>query len=282
MKIVDSHAHFWNVDKFEYPWLETDSFLYQNFFLSDYQQATRLIPVEKIIFVECDCNPAFSLNEVAWVEEYAKIDPRIQGIVAHVELTDVQKVDEHLEILASKPLIKGVRHNIQGTEPGFSIQSCFIEGIKKVQKKNMHFELCITHDQLAETIELIKRCPEVRLVLDHCAKPGIRSGSKEPWMSQMRKIAKFENVICKISGLLTEADLATWTEEEILVYANHAVDTFGTSRIMFGSDWPVNELAGGYTKWYELTCNLTRFWSNSEREDFFYNNANLFYRLNEG
>ena len=98
-------------------------------------------------------------------------------------------------------------------------------------------------------------------------------------MSQIAEIAQFENVVCKISGLLTEADPAKWTPEEVLYYANHAAEVFGPSRIMFGSDWPVTEIAGGYLVWYEFTRNLTESWNINEQEDFYYKNAHKFYRL---
>lgn len=279
MKVIDTHAHFWNVDKFRYPWIETGSFFNRNFLLDDYQRAAQQVPIEKIVFVECDCHAADSFNEAKWVEELAGIDLRIKGIVAHLELTDTKNFDASLEKIASVKLLKGIRHNIQHTAKGFCLQESFIQGIKKVHQKGFHFELCITHDQLEETIELVKQCPEVRFVLDHCAKPGIKAGDKEPWMTHMWHIAQNENVVCKISGLLTEADWENWTPGEVLFYMDYAADVFGHSRIMFGSDWPVNEAAGGYNKWYELTLALTQAWSNTEKENFYYNNANIFYRL---
>lgn len=279
MNIIDTHVHFWDVDKFDYPWIESSSLFNRNFSLTDYERATFNIPIKKMVFIECDCNPKNNWEEVGWVKEYANIDTRIKGIVAHVHLTNEKTVDRDLEKMSSEPLIKGIRHNIQYMKRGFAIQDSFVAGIKKIHKKKMHFELCITHDQLEETIELVKRCPEVQFVLNHCAKPGIKFGLKEPWRSQMQRMAEFDNVICKISGLLTEANWHIWTEDEILPYANHAASVFGTLRIMFGSDWPVNEAAGGYGKWYSLMKSLTTNWSESEKENFYYNNANKVYRL---
>lgn len=279
MKVIDTHAHFWDPGRFEYPWIEPGTFFSRSFLLSDYQQASEGTPIDKMVFVECDCSPMHSIEEVEWAQQYASADTRIRGIVAHVHLTDEQQVDPNLEKLASIPLVRGVRHNIQSTPPGFALQDAFVRGVKKVHQKNMHFELCITHDQMGEAIELIKRCPEGQFVLDHCGKPGIKAGIKEPWMSQMKQMAGFDNVVCKISGLLTEADWKTWTPEDILPYAAHAAETFGVPRVMFGSDWPVSEAAGGFSKWYGLTLALTNSWSDSEKNDFYYNNANSFYRL---
>lgn len=279
MKVIDTHAHFWNVEKFDYPWIEKGSVFDRNFLLEDYQDASSNIAIEKIVFVECNCTPGDSWKEVNWVREYARMDPRIRGIVAHVPLTDAANVDARLERMAAIPLIKGIRHNIQWNEPGFATNEVFIQGVKKVHQKGLHFELCLTHDQMDETLELVRRCPEVRFVLDHCAKPGIKSGSKEPWMTQMRQMAQFENVTCKISGLVTEADWAAWKAEEVLFYCKYAAEVFGISRIMFGSDWPVCTVAGGLEKWYALTQKMTWHWTTSEREDFYFNNGERVYEL---
>ncbi len=279
MKVIDTHAHFWDTGRFDYPWIEPGTFFNRSFLLNDYQRASEGVAIDKIVFVECDCRPKHSLEEVEWVSQYAGIDTRIKGIVAHVHLTDEQQVDRQLDLLASMPLVRGVRHNIQSNPPGFALQDTFVQGVKKVHQKNMHFELCITHDQMEEAIELVRCCPGGQFVLDHCGKPGIKAGITEPWMSQIKQMAGFDNIVCKISGMLTEADWKNWTPEEIVPYAAHAAEVFGTSRIMFGSDWPVSEAAGGFTKWYELTQALTDSWSDSEKKDYYYNNANTFYRL---
>jgi L-fuconolactonase len=281
MKIIDSHAHFWSVSKFKYPWIQSGSPFDRDFSLEDYQVASQDIAIEKMVFVECDCNPEHSFDEVAWVESYAMIDKRIQGIVAHLHLTDtnLNAVETDIEKMASNNLVKGIRHNIQNSAPGFALQKSFITGVQLVQKYNLHFELCLTHDQMDEVIALVKQCPNARFVLDHCAKPGIKAGLKEPWITHMKQMAEFENVTCKISGLLTEADWKAWKMEEILFYADHATRAFGTKRIMFGSDWPVNEVAGGYAQWFAVTQMLTKEWSEAERSDFYFNNAQVFYRL---
>jgi len=279
MNVIDTHAHFWDVGRFDYPWIEKGSFFYRNFLLSDYQKASNNVPIKKMIFVECNCSPEFSEEEADWVIQNAKLDHRICGIVSHVPLTDEYGVDARLERMADKPLVKGIRHNIQFEQTGFATADVFVRGVKKVHQRKLHFELCITHDQLGETIELVRKCPEVFFILDHCGKPAIKAGIREPWMTEIKELALFDNVVCKISGLLTEADTKEWKTEEILFYANHAVEVFGTSRVMFGSDWPVSELAGGYLTWYDLTRTLTKSWNRDEKEDFYYKNAEKFYRL---
>lgn len=277
--VVDAHAHFWNPRRLRYPWLKDVPGLQRVFSLEDYQQATAAVPIEKMVFVECNCLPHQSQDEVVWVEGMAKEDPRIRGLVAFAELTNTRTIDALLERYAANPLIRGIRHNIQWNPQGFALQPSFVEGIHKVSAKGMHFELCLTCDQLDEVLKLVQRCTEVRFVVDHCAKPAIKKGELEPWKSQIRQLAALRNICCKISGLLTESDLANWSFDQLKLYADHVVDCFGIDRVMFGSDWPVLTLAGKYQDWYDFTLYLTEGWSESEKRNFYHDNAVRCYRL---
>jgi predicted TIM-barrel fold metal-dependent hydrolase len=279
MQVIDTHAHFWDVKALRYPWIEPRSIFDRTYSLQDYQRAAAGIPISRMIFVECDAHSSCSLREALWVQELAAIDPRIQGIVAHVTLTGNPDVGADLDSLSALPLLRGVRDNIQNNPPGFAVSDAFVRGVKEIARRGLHFELCLKHGQLDETLELVRQCPETRFVLDHCAKPDIRSGDKEPWASQIRAMAALPNVVCKISGLVTEADWERWLPADVLWYARHAADAFGPARIMFGSDWPVNEAAGGYAQWYRVAEALTASWSSADRESFFYRNAERVYRL---
>jgi L-fuconolactonase len=267
------------VKALRYPWIEQGSIYDRTYSLQDYQRAAADIPVSRMIFVECDAHPSCCLREAQWVQELATVDPRIQGIVARVPLTANPDLPADLDAVSALPLLKGVRDNIQNNPPGFATQSAFVQGVKEIARRGLHFELCLKHGQLGETLELVSQCPEARFVLDHCAKPDIRRGDREPWAAQMRAMAALPNVVCKISGLVTEADWEKWRPDEVLWYARHAADAFGPTRIMFGSDWPVNEAAGGYAKWYRLAEALAASWSATDQESFFYRNAVRVYRL---
>jgi L-fuconolactonase len=175
--------------------------------------------------------------------------------------------------------VRGIRDNIQNNPPGFAVQPGFVAGVREAHKRGLHFELCLKHDQLGETIELVKMCPDGQFVLDHCAKPSIAAALREPWHTQMRELAALPNVVCKISGLITEADWAGWVPDEILWYARAAAEAFGHERIMYGSDWPVSEVAGGYMAWFTLAEALAANWSETDRERFFARNAERVYRL---
>ena len=278
MHVVDTHAHFWDVDRLHYPWIEAGSPFDRSFHLADYQRVSAGVPVERMVFVECDAHARCSLDEARWVAGLAEIDPRIQAIVARWSLLDDAAADT-LDALAAMPLVRGIRDNIQNNPPGFALQDRFVAGVREVHRRGLHFELCLKHVQLEETIELVRRCPDGQFVLDHCAKPGIADALREPWASGMREMASLPNVVCKISGLITEADWANWVPDEILWYARTAAEAFGHDRIMFGSDWPVSEAAGGYMVWFRLADALTANWGAAGRDRFFRTNAERIYRL---
>lgn len=279
MKIIDTHAHFWDVKTLEYPWIERGSIFDRTYSPEDYWRAAADIPVSGIIFIECDAHAGCSLREARWAQDLSVVDPGIQGLVARVSLTGNLNVSAELDAVAALPLLKGIRDNLQNHPPGFATQRVFVEGVREIARRGLHFELCLRHWQLDEALELVRRCPEARFVLDHCAKPDIRGGNREPWASRMRAMAALPNVVCKISGLVTEADWDAWRPEEVLWYARHAADAFGPDRVMFGSDWPVNEPAGGFSKWYQVVALLTAPWSAAEEDGFFWRNAQRVYRL---
>ncbi len=279
ISIIDSHVHFWDPAKLKYDWLESAGALNQPFLLTDYHKATEGIEVDKMVFVECNCHPGSNEEEVIWVQELAKSDERIQAIVAYADLTEVNNIDLKLKNLAAHKMVKGIRHNIQFNEPGFAIQPIFIEGVKKVLDLDLHFELCITHDQLAECIELVSALPERPLVLNHCGKPGIRDGAIDNWKTNMRQLSRYEHVYCKVSGLLTEADLKNWKKEDVTPYTDHVLECFGNNRIVYGGDWPVCTLAGGYHDWFTFVSEWTSDWSEQEKNNFYHDNAKRFYRL---
>lgn len=281
MNVIDTHAHFWNTDTLRYPWMEKGSPFDRTFSLQDYLRSATEPPalISGMIFVEADAASSCSLQEARWAQELAAADSRVRGIVARIALTETPSVAGDLDALAAMPLVRGIRDNIQGHAPGFAVQHSFVQGVREIGRRGLHFELCLKHGQLGETLELARRCPEVPFVLDHCAKPDIRNGEREPWLAQMRQLAALPNVVCKISGLVTEADWERWQPEEILWYARQAADAFGPARILFGSDWPVCEAAGGFAKWFHVAQRLTVSWSIAERESFFSGNAERVYRL---
>jgi predicted TIM-barrel fold metal-dependent hydrolase len=277
--IVDSHVHFWEPRTLHYPWLTGLPALHGPFLPPDYSAAIGELPVEKTVVVECNCLGGEAHREVELFERLHETDCRIAGIVAFVDLTHVESRDDALDRLATNGRVKGVRQNIQGQPPGFALQRAFVSGVQEVAARGLTFDLCVTHDQLGEAIALVEQCPGGRFVLDHCGKPAIRERLSEPWRHDMARLAAHDNVWCKVSGLLTEADVTSWREEDLRPYADHVVEQFGTGRILYGSDWPVLTLAGDYGSWFAFTARFTETWSEAERRRFYYDNAVEVYGL---
>lgn len=284
VRIVDSHVHFWNPAELHYPWLDALPSLQRAFLPPDYAAATGPIPIDRIVFVEANCRPEEARREVEFVARLAEAEPRVAGIVAFVDLaeglgTRGSGLGKELEALSRSPLVKGIRQNIQGHSAGFCAQRTFIDGVRKVGRLGLVFDLCATHDQLREVTELVEQCPDTRFVLDHCGKPAIHDGRGfEAWSADITRLAAHGNVCCKLSGLLTEAGEA-WCPEDLLPYAARVVECFGPERVLYGSDWPVLTLAGDYGTWYGFTERFTRGWSAGERSRFYGDNAARVYGL---
>ena len=277
--IVDAHVHFWDPRTLHYPWLGGLHALQRPFLPPDYTAATGDLSVEKMVVVECNCLATETQREVELFDRLGQTDCRLGGIVAFVDLTDVATRSSTLDCLTTHGRVKGVRQNIQGQPPGFALQPAFVSGVQEVGDRDLIFDLCVTHDQLGEAIALVDQCPATRFVLDHCGKPAIREQLQEPWRRDVARLAAHDNVWCKLSGLLTEADVTRWRDADLIPYAEHVVEQFGTSRILYGSDWPVLTLAGEYTSWFEFTARFTDAWSTDERRRFYYENAVRVYRL---
>jgi len=277
--IVDAHVHFWDPSVLRYPWLDGLPALDRPFLPASYVSATSGIPIDTIILVEANCLPHQTLGEADFFEQIAAMDSRVAGIVAFAPLTASAELDRTLDALAARPRVKGVRHNIQGQPPGFCTQPSFVEGVLKAGSRGLTFDLCATHDQLREVLDLVRLCPDTRFVLDHCGKPAIRDRLLDPWRADTAGLAECANVWCKLSGLVTEASPTEWREADLVPYASHVVEEFGTERVMYGSDWPVLTLTAGYAAWFGFTEWLTKGWSDAERRGFYRDNARRVYAL---
>lgn len=276
--IVDSHVHLWDPERFRYPWLEGLPTLNRTFLPEQLVHASRF-EVQKFIFVEGGCEPSQSLAEADWITTLARTRPELKGIVAHAALERGEAVLPDLKQLAVRPLLKGVRRNFQSEPNNFLGQPGLIEGLKLLPRFGFTFDLCIRSDQLPAAHELAQRVPEVTFVLDHFGKPRVRDKGFKPWARDLRALAMAPNVVCKISGLTTEADWKDWKVAELELYFEHALACFGIPRVLFGSDWPVATLATSYERWIETVLKVITFANEQEREQFFQKNAERVYRV---
>jgi len=276
--IVDAHVHFWDPAVLRYPWLSGLPALDRPFLPAAYASATAGIPIGAMILVEANCLAHQTLGEADFFEQIANADSRAAGIVAFASLTEPEELDRTLDALTARPRVRGIRHNIQGEPAGFCTQPSFVEGVRKVASRGLTFDLCATHDQLRDVLELVRLCPDTRLVLDHCGKPAIRDRLLDPWRADLARLAECENVWCKVSGLLTEAARG-WRDVDLLPYVSHVIEHFGTERVIYGSDWPVLTLAAGYTDWSRFAERLTAGCTDAERRGFYRDNARRAYAM---
>jgi L-fuconolactonase len=279
--LVDSHIHFWQPEKLRYDWLANVPGIQRTYLPKDLARAAAAVNLRMINFVQAECAPEDGMQEVAWVSELAQTEPLIQGIVAYAPLEQGDAAVPYLESLKKYPLVKGLRRLIQDEETGFAIQDDFIRGVQHLAQFDFSFDLCIFHPQMAEVILLVEQCPQISFVLDHLGKPGIKDQEMEPWSTQMQTLALFPNVSCKLSGLVTEADLNNWTPADLQPYIDQALATFGPERIMFGGDWPVSELATTYQDWVETAESALESLSEEDKYKIFYQSAVQFYRLED-
>jgi L-fuconolactonase len=291
--VVDAHVHFWDPAELHYPWLEALPSLGRAFRPSDYHAAAgrgrgrgreAQATIDKLVVVEANCRPADAKREVEFVERLATREPRIAGIVAFADVAEGLGAGGSglgctLDVLSGSPRVKGIRQNIQGQPAGFCGHRAFVDGVREVGRRGLAFDLCATHDQLGEVVQLVRQCPDTRFVLDHCGKPGIQNRRLAPWREDIAALAAHDNVFCKVSGLLTEASPEGWVDDDLLPYADWVVERFGGERVMYGSDWPVLTLAGSYCDWYGFTQRFTARWSAAERNRFYGENAARVYEL---
>ncbi len=276
--IVDSHVHFWDQGMFDYSWLDGFDALAGPFLPDQLPAVVAGTSVENLVFVQADCTPGQAIAEVSWVTGLRDLDSRISGIVASAPL-DEATVRPILDEYSTNPLVKGVRRNIQGEAPGFS--KLLIRGVQALAERNLSFDICVFWHQLREVIDLVDAAPDVRFVLDHLGKPPIRSGEFQPWANDLSDLAKRPNVSAKLSGIVTEADLTSWQASDLRPYVQHAIEAFGTQRLMFGSDWPVATLATTYDDWLTTARYLAAL-DDAEEVAVFRSNALDFYRLVDG
>jgi L-fuconolactonase len=280
LSIVDSHVHLWNPAQLRYSWLDGLPALNRAFIPADFAAASVNSNVNKIIFIECGSEAAQSLPEVNWISDLAKVEPRLKGIVAHAPLEKGESIRAGLDALASRGLVKGVRRNLQGErDADFCLRPEFVTGVKLLAEFGFTFDLCLRHEQLRAAAELARRVPQVNFVLDHFGKPDVRGKKIEPWATELKALAALPNVVCKISGLATEADWKNWRPADLKIYFERAMECFDFNRVLFGGDWPVATLATSYERWLETVRGFFSFATETDRVKIFQTNAERIYHV---
>ncbi|MBL8220478.1 MAG: amidohydrolase family protein [Bryobacterales bacterium] len=248
MRAIDAHHHLWNYSVEEYGWISEEMrVLRRDFAPVDLKEQMDSAGVAGAVAVQA----RQTVKETEWLLQQAEGNAFLLGVVGWVPLASVG-VKKEIERFAAHRKLKGFRHVVQD-EPDdrFLLGAAFNAGVRELEGTGLVYDILIYERQLPAAIEFVDLHPRQRFVLDHVAKPRIRDGVLSPWKEGMRKLARRENVYCKVSGMATEADWGGWTAEGLRPYFEVALEAFGPERLMFGSDWPVLEVAGSYGRWME-------------------------------
>jgi L-fuconolactonase len=273
---IDSHQHFWRYDAVRDAWINESMAVLKRDFLPEHL-AVELAAngIDASIAVQADQ----SENETMFLLDLAEKSKRIAGVVGWVDLLS-PRVGERLQHFSHFPKLRGFRHVAQA-EPDdrFLAQENFVKGVAQFRPFGFTYDILVYPKQLPAAIELVARLPEQRFVVDHLAKPEIKSKNTAPWAAQMREIAQNKNVFCKVSGLITEADWKHWKADDFKPCLDLVFDAFGPERLMFGSDWPVCLVAGTYRQVKQLIEDYVKGYSQPDKERIFGGNAARFYGL---
>ncbi len=277
-RILDSHHHLWDYDPTDYPWIDPDSILARDYGFDDLKQQAEGCHREATIVVQA----RQSLKETDWLLGIAKDHPLCVGVVGWVPLMDAG-IGDVLARYADEPMLKGVRHVIQDEpDPAFMLQPEFLRGLEALSTTNLRYDLLIFGHQLPNSIKMVDHVPNLPIVLDHIAKPVIDPAKFDrDWAENISRLAERSNVCCKLSGMVTEVRGESWNIETLRPYVEHVIACFGAGRLMFGSDWPVCRLRAEYTEWVALVRELVGSMSAGEQDGFWYQNAAVFYGVEQ-
>ncbi len=273
---IDAHQHFWKYHPARHTWMSDEmEVLKTDLMPPDLLPHLQNCSLDGCVAVQADQSEDENSFLLGLAEKYNFI----RGVVGWVDL-QAENVEERLAYYQQFPKMKGFRHVLQDeTQRDFMLRPAFMRGISFLEKYNYTYDILIFTDQLPYALDFVQQFPTQRFVIDHIAKPNIKAQIMGEWQNYMTKIAASNNVYCKISGLVTEADWKNWKKEDFKAYLDVVVDCFGTDRIMYGSDWGVCQLAATYEAQFEIVNDYFSSFSASAKDQFFGGNAVKFYRL---
>jgi predicted TIM-barrel fold metal-dependent hydrolase len=278
MKIIDTHQHLWDLRRLPYSWTASKPVFNRNYLLEDYRQEAAGLEIVKTVLVEADVDEPFMLDEARDALALAGADQLIAGVVAAVrpERADFRA---SLEVIAQHPQLKGVRRLLHTEPDELGADPLFIENVGALGSYGLSFDICVLARQLPVAVNLVRRSPGVTFILDHGGNPPLRDGELSGWRDGIRELAGHPHVVCKISGLVNNADHERWTADDLRPAFEHLIECFGWDRILFGSDWPVCKLAASLREWIETLDRLTRASGAAAQQKLFHDNAARTYRL---
>lgn len=273
--IIDSHQHFWRYDPVLYDWITAEmSVLKKDFLPDDLYPVLMKNGIGGCVSVQADQ----SERETEFLAQLADKGPFIRGVIGWVDLRS-SNLRERLEYFSTSKKIKGFRHILQAEPPGYMTDEAFIQGVNTLSDFGFTYDLLIYHHQLDEALMFLSRTPAVKIVIDHMAKPSIRTREKTHWELRMAAASTYPNVYCKLSGMVTEAHWKDWKKDDFFPFMDEVFEAFGPERILYGSDWPVCLLAAGYDEQLSIVTDYISRLTKEEKEGVMGRNAKRFYNL---
>jgi L-fuconolactonase len=286
--IIDTHLHVWDQTRLKYSAFESNPLFNHPYHVEDYRRGCGKLDIEAMVFLECYADFGEGggqyIEEIDFVEDEAKRDPRIRAIVPMAPLEWGKRVKPMLSEMRDRhPTVKGIRRIVEfDADPRkLTLSDSFVEGVNLLEKFGMHFEINVNHTQMDVVREFVPRVPSVPLILDHCGKPGIKEGAIDQYRDDVKALSKYQNLVIKLSDLPVEADLENWTEADLRPYIEATLETFGPDRTLYGGDYPILLQATTMTEWVDV---LDRAFadlglSEAETRKIYRDNAIGFYRL---
>lgn len=273
---IDSHQHFWKYDPIRDSWITDDmNVIQRDFFPQDLKPLLLENKISGCVAVQADQSETENLFLLSLADQ----NDFIKGVVGWIDL-QADDIEEKLAQYAAQKKLKGFRHVLQGEKQrDFMLRTAFINGIRKLNQFNYTYDILIFPDQLKFTEEFVRRFPDQPFVIDHLAKPHIKDQKISEWKEDIERLSKYENVFCKISGMVTEANWKSWKHEDFKPYLDVVVNAFGIKRLMYGSDWPVCLVAASYDEMLGIVRNYFSSFSQEEKTMLFSGNAIRFYNL---
>lgn len=276
ISIVDPHLHLWDLSRLRLPWITKESPLARSFVMKDYLSAIDGLNVVKAVYMEVDVEPAQQKAEADFVLDVCRQNntPMKAAVISGRPASD--EFRKYLESFQGNRHLKGVRQVLHtaATPAGFCLQQNFVRGIRILGEMGLSFDLCMRPANLGDAVKLVEACPGTRFILDHCGNGPVYARDRVQWQRDMERLARIDRVVCKISGVIVQAEgRRDWKAEDLAPVINHSLDTFGPDRVMFAGDWPVCTLAASYRQWVDALKSIVRERTREQQRKLFHDNA---------
>lgn len=276
--VIDAHQHFWKVARGDYGWLRPElGSIFRDFGPADLAPILARHRIEKTVVVQA----APTVSETEYLLELAKTTVSVAGVVGWADF-EARDIEDVIARLSANRLLVGLRPMVQDiADDDWLLRPALDRAFRAMVRHRLVFDALVLPRHLTRLIKVVEHHPDLSVVVDHLAKPDVAGGSLDPWRDDMAALGQYPQVFCKLSGMVTEAS-ANWSVADLLPYAQHVLKVFGPQRIVWGSDWPVVDLGGGYDAWRAATLEILREVSSSDRDAILGGNAVRLYLSDRG